>query len=104
VDPTTPAYTHLVLDTCCVINLEATGQLREILCSLGVEAIVAEEVYRDELQFGMRHLGFRAAVDEGVVRIAALEPGEQATLLYLARHLRIDDGEAACGALARHRG
>jgi predicted nucleic acid-binding protein len=98
-----------VVDACVVINLWATGAVREIATAAGVRMLVLEQVATEarldpgstEVITGKprRHSGL---VECGLLRIVALEPGDLARYVELGRDL--DDGEAATLAYAVGRG
>ena len=110
----TDAPRSLLLDASCLLNLHATGRLREIAAALPYDLAVADYVLEREALYTWL-IGpdgtpdQRAPVDlfplvrEGLVRVMRLEhPDEELTFVDLAAS--IDDGEAVTGALAFHRG
>ena len=104
----------LVLDASCLLNLYATGCLREITLAFGGQVEVADYVMEREAIYtwqtdstGTREeatpVDLTLLVEEGLIRVVRLEhPGEQETFVTLAA--LVDDGEAATAALALHRG
>ena len=104
----------LLLDASCLLNLYATGRLREIAEVLPYQLCVAGYVAEQEALY-VRRAGptdaeeVRIPVDlsslyeDGLMQLMCLEnPTEEATYVNLAAHL--DEGEAITGALAFHRG
>ena len=104
----------LVVDASCLLNLYATGHLREIALVVGKQLEVAEYVLDNEAIYtwqtdstGSREeavpVDLTPLVSEGLLQVVKLEhPDDQATFLALAAV--VDDGEAATAALARGRG
>ena len=104
----------LLLDASCLLNLYATGRLRDIALAqpyqLGLADYVLEReaLYVWRSSFGEGHeervaVDLTPLIDEGVIRVLRLDhPEEEATFVNLAS--MIDDGEAITGALAVHRG
>ena len=104
----------LVLDASCLLNLYATGRLREIALAVGGQIEVADYVLEREAIYtwqtdstGTREeavpVDLTPLVEEGIIRVVRLEhSGEQETFVALAA--LVDDGEAATAALALHRG
>ena len=104
----------LVLDASCLLNLYATGRLRDISLAVGAQIEVADYVLEHEAIYtwqtdstGVREeavpVDLAPLVAEGLLHVVRLEhPDDQATFVALAA--LVDDGEAATGALAFHRG
>ena len=95
---------HLLIDTCCLINLCASGELLNILqvISISVKTNIVQEVKR-ELQ-KIEHLEqFESVVEQGLLLIVDFaSDAERNTFITYA--MEIDDGEAATGAIAISRG
>ena len=103
----------LVLDASCLLNLYATGRLREVALAVEAEIEVADYVLEREAIYtwqtdmtGTREeavpVDLTPLVEEGLIRVLRLEhPEEQETFVALAA--LVDDGEAATAALALHR-
>ena len=104
----------LLLDASCLLNLYATGFLREIAASPPYQFAVADYVLEQEALYiwlpepdGTREE--RVSVDlsqlvcEGIVQVMRLEHLEE-ELTFVDLAVSIDDGEATTGALAFHRG
>ena len=104
----------LVLDASCLLNLYATGRLREIALAAGMQLEVAEYVLENEVIYtwqtdatGTREeavpVDLTPLVSEGLIRVVRMEhPDDQAAFVALAA--AVDDGEAATAALAARRG
>lgn len=104
----------LVLDASCLLNLYATGHLREIALTVGARIEVADYVLEREAIYiwqtdstGAREeavpVDLAPLVEEGLIKVVRLEhPDDQSTFVALAA--LVDDGEAATGALALGRG
>lgn len=104
----------LILDACCLLNLYATGRLREIAIAVPFQLAVADYVLEEEALYvwlpdstggpetrmlvDVSHL-----VGEDLLAVVRLEhPEEEALFVDLAAV--VDDGEAVTGALALLRG
>ncbi len=104
----------LLLDASCLLNLYATGRLREIAATLPYQLGVSDYVLErgalytwipDPAGAGERKepVDLSPLVDEGLFHVLRLEhTEEEVTFVDLAAS--IDDGEAITGALAFHRG
>ena len=104
----------LVLDASCLLNLYATGRLREIALVVGMQLEVAEYVLENEVIYtwqtdatGAREeavpVDLTPLGSEGLIRVVRMEhPDDQAAFVALAAV--VDDGEAATAALAARRG
>ncbi len=104
----------LVLDASCLLNLYATGRLREIALAVAAQLKVADYVLEREALYtwhtdpsGIRveavPLDLTLLVKDGLIRVIQLDhPEEQSTFVALAA--LVDDGESATAALALHRG
>ncbi|MEM1171198.1 MAG: type II toxin-antitoxin system VapC family toxin [Cyanobacteria bacterium P01_H01_bin.35] len=103
---------HLILDTCCLINFWASGYPLEILKVIPAQVAVTQVVLEEELQILQRLKNegdesatqFEIAIDQDIVKIVDFESEAEAEtfLNYLANNL--GDGEAATSAIAFHRG
>ncbi|MCY4654386.1 MAG: hypothetical protein OXC95_14625 [Dehalococcoidia bacterium] len=104
----------LILDASCLLNLYATGRLGEVVLTVGARIEVADYVLEHEAIYtwqtdstGTREemvpVDLTPLAEEGLIRAVRLErPDDQSTFVTLAA--LVDDGEAATGALAFHRG
>ena len=110
---TTNPRGRLLLDASCLLNLYATGRMRDIAASIGYRFEVADYVLRYEtlyvLQTNSEDAGEeRTPVDldpligDGLLHVVELW-GEEVLLSFVQLASQIDDGEAATGALAHHR-
>lgn len=110
----TRRFESLLLDASCLLNLFATGRLREIADVLPYQLCVAGYVAEREALY-VRRAGptdaeeVRIPVDlsplyeDSLMQLMCLEgPSEEATYVNLAANL--DEGEAITGALAFQRG
>ena len=107
-------FDSLLLDANCLLNLYATGRLRDITVALPYQFWVADYVVEYEALFIWRPsstdgrdvrepVDLTSLLEEGLIQLMRLEhPAEEATFIDLAADL--DDGEAVTGALALHRG
>ena len=103
----------VLLDTCILINLYATGRLTEILTAVPVHFVVCDVVVReshyvrrggDGEDAGEREpVDLQTALDGRQLEIVASDD-EDELLTYIDLTLTIDDGEAMSAALAIHRG
>ena len=110
---TTPPQS-LLLDASCLLNLCATGRLREIAAALPYQLGVADYVLEREALYiwvqdpdgtGERQepVDLSSLVREGLIHVMQLEnPEEELTFVDLAASM--EDGEAVTGALAFNRG
>ena len=104
----------LLLDASCLLNLYATGQLRDIALAQPYRLGVAEYVLEREALYVWRassdeEHGQQVLVDltpliqDGIIQVLQLEHHEEeATFVNLAS--MVNDGEAITAALAVHRG
>ena len=104
----------LLLDASCLLNLYATGRLREIAAALPYHLAVADYVLEQEALYTLvadpdgtllqrEPVDLSPLVGKGLIRLMRLEhPDEELAFVDLAA--LIDDGEAVTGALAFHRG
>ena len=107
-------FDSLLLDANCILNLYATGHLREITCGLPYQFRIADYVLKHEALYiwhpsptdgsvVQEPVEMTPLVEEGLIQLMRLEgSAEEATFVELAADL--DDGEAVTGALAFHRG
>jgi predicted nucleic acid-binding protein len=102
---------HVVLDTCCILNFYASGNFLEILEAIPAQVMVTEVVRRQELKT-LQYLEngeskgaiyFEKAVEEGLISIVDFESeSEEETFINYASEVG-DDGESATFAIAFHR-
>lgn len=107
-------FDSLLLDANCILNLYATGHLREIIGGLPYQFRIADYVLKHEALYiwhpsptddsdVQEPVEMTPLVEEGLIQLMRLEGwAEEASLVELAADL--DDGEAVTGALAFHRG
>lgn len=100
----------VILDACCLINLCASGALREILRSSSHRWYVCEGVM-NETQFVYAQRGeervkepidFHPWLADGTLIMTAVKGGDELAL-YVHYAAVLDDGEAMCMAIARAR-
>src|SRR4051812_42960648 len=106
------SHAERIWDACSLLNLAATGRIRDIISGTDSNYLVAE-VRRNEV-FKLRSLpeeqsstdfvefDFSIYIEEGLFQEVDLTPAEQATFEQFA--VEIDDGEARTAAVAVHRG
>ena len=104
----------LLLDAGCLLNLCATGRLREIaevlpyqLCVAGYvaeqEALYVRRAGPTDVEEAQIPVDLSPLYEKCLMQLMCLEDSsEEATFVNLAAHL--DEGEAIAGALAFHRG
>jgi predicted nucleic acid-binding protein len=106
-----------IVDSCCLINLFAAGNLPTVISTLGrrlyVPAKVLEETLYirereggtgvDEPKLVQREVNLTAAFEAGLLHRCDLE-GEAELALFVQLAAVLDDGEAACLAIAKARG
>ena len=102
-----------IIDTCCLLNLFASGQPRAILHSLG-GIHVSEHVQGEALwirehdnesppQLIPKQLDLTECIDDGAIAICRLEQ-EQEFEQFVQFAQQLDDGEASVLAIAKARG
>jgi predicted nucleic acid-binding protein len=102
---------HIVLDTCCILNFYASGNFLEILEAIPAQVVVTEVVRAQELKT-LQRLGseenegaiyFEKAVKKGLISIVDFESEAEAeTFINYTSQMR-DEGESATFAIAFHR-
>lgn len=114
-EPITTGQDTLILDSCCLLNLYASGQMGPILTTLAEQVRVAayvQEVEALRVYVVSKRAEPRATervklepfIEAGLLQIVALEnEGEKQLFATLAAQ-RLDDGEAISLALAIERG
>lgn len=111
-------HSHVILDTCCILNFCASGHFLEILQSIPAVTTVAEVVKTQELLTLQRVEGdddvddnnneqkssqLEQAIAKKLLTIVDFESEAEAeTFLNYAAEMK-DDGESATGAIAFHR-
>jgi len=99
-----------VVDSSCLINLCAAGDLATILPPIGLRFVVPPAV-KDEVHHLRRRSGvdavleaidLRGAIDAGLIGVCDLE-SERETELYVEFAAALDDAEAMCIAIAAAR-
>jgi predicted nucleic acid-binding protein len=103
----------VIMDACCLINLCAAGELVSLLTSLRWEIyvsrhVLAEAYYilqedpEDESQLVPARIDLQPAIEGGSLRTCDVAAGEEMNL-FVRLAATLDDGEAACLAIAKSR-
>jgi predicted nucleic acid-binding protein len=103
-----------IVDSCCVINLYAAGNLLSLIPPLGVGLHVPGKVLEESLyvrqpdpadatKLVQRPVDLSPALQAGVLHRCDLE-GQTELALFVQLATTLDDGEAACLAIAKTRG
>jgi predicted nucleic acid-binding protein len=103
-----------IVDSCCVINLYAAGNLLTLLPPLGLRLHVPEKVLEESLfvrqsdpadatKQVQRAVDLTPVIAAGLLHRCDLE-GEEELNLFVQLAMTLDDGEAACLAIAKVRG
>jgi len=103
-----------IVDSCCVINLYAAGNLLTLLPPLGLRLQVPEKVLEESLnvrqpdpaaaaKLVQRAVDLAPAFQAGLLHRCDLEAEEELNL-FIQVATTLDDGEAACMAIAKSRG
>lgn len=104
----------MVLDTCCLINLYASQRLQMLIRTVFDQAIIPEQVVGESLfirqpddknpeQLVPAVINLDALVMDATVKVVGLEQREELDQFIQLATL-LDDGEAACVAIASSRG
>jgi predicted nucleic acid-binding protein len=102
---------HIVLDTCCILNFYASGKFSEILEAIPAQVVVTEVVRSQELTTLQRldnqesegAIHFDKVVKEGLISIVDFESEAEAeTFINYTAQMK-DEGESATFAIAVHR-
>jgi hypothetical protein len=88
-------HSHLLLDTCCLINAHVTGLLADIVRSLPAQVVVVEDIRREVQRFDLQPY-----LDQGVLLLDDMAEHEAELFLRLLVEGGLGDGEAAVGAVA----
>ena len=92
---------HLLIDTCCMINLCASGELLNILQVIKAQSIIVQTV-KDELKEVENIEQFKTAIEQNLLQIVDFESDAEETS-FVNYAAILDDGEAATGAIAINR-
>ena len=103
-----------VLDACCMINLYASGEMCSILSVTSADfhvprIAIQEALYvltpdQDEPQnTTLEEINLTPAIESGLLRACDLESDEE-NRLFVQFAAEVDDGEAACLAIAKAHG
>lgn len=88
-------HTHLLLDTCCLINAHVTGMLTDIIRSVPARVVVLEDVRREIQRFDLQPYA-----DQGVLSFDDMVEQEPELFVRLLIEGGLDDGETAVRAVA----
>ena len=103
-----------IVDSCCVINLYAAGNLLSVLpVTLGLrlhvpQVVLAESLYirqpdpADSTKLALRDVDLTPVIGAGLLHRCDLQ-GEDELNLFVQLATMLDDGEAACLAIAKVR-
>ena len=103
-----------IVDSCCVINLYAAGNLLTLLPPLGRRLHIPEKVLEESLyvrqpdpadaaKLVQRAVDLAPVIEAGLLHRCDLE-GEEELNLFVQLATTLDDGEAACLTIAKVRG
>lgn len=103
-----------IVDSCCIINLYAAGNLLTLLPPLGLrlhvpEKVLGESLYvrqpdpADTTKLVQRAVDLAPLIEAGLLHRCDLA-GEDELNLFVQLATTLDDGEAACLAIAKLRG
>lgn len=97
-----------VIDSCCLINLRAVGDLTDVLPHLGLswhvppavetEALFLRTIAADGSR-GREPIDLQPSISAGILRLCRLQPGTE-TELYVELAAELHDGEAMSLAIA----
>ena len=100
------------MDACCLVNLYSAGDLRQFIPSMGLTWHIPIVVVDETLfvrgvdsagQSTREPIDLQPVIDAGLVRVCEVGGGTE-TALYVQFAGQVDDGEAMCLAIAKHRG
>ena len=103
----------VVLDACCLINLHAAGKMDSIVSDLAYDFFVVRIVLNEALfirrapaaaesEPTLERVDLSTAIDSGLLQLCDLSDTENESFVEFAQN--VDDGEAQCLAVAKHRG
>jgi len=93
---------HLLLDTCCLLNFHASGQFLEILKVIPAQVAIVEEVKQELTQIDRTEIE-EAIAQDLLIAVDFASDAEAGNFVNYAA-ARLGDGEAATGAIAVERG
>jgi len=105
----------IILDACCVINLYASGYMRDILETIPPQVSVAayvlyeesNRIYTGPLDDPTREtelINLQPFIDDNLIQIVSLEcEAEENSVIEFSSVRRVDTGEAVTAAIAIHR-
>ncbi|MBP0014458.1 MAG: hypothetical protein J7545_05805 [Roseofilum sp. SBFL] len=92
---------HLLLDTCCLLNFHASGQCLEILQVIPAQVAIVEEVKQELTQSDLTEI--EQAIAENLLIAVDFASDSEAENFVNYAAARLGDGEAATGAIAVER-
>ncbi len=107
-------HNGLILDTCCVMNLYASGVMKKVLSSLGKsiyissyclneEALTVFSISKSASPTKKEKINLMPMINEGFLSVADLETEKEKTSFLDFASKRMDNGEASTMAIALHR-
>ncbi len=105
----------IILDACCIINLYASGYMRNILESIPRQVFVAtyvlyaesNRIYTgppDDSTRETKSINLQPFIDDNLIQVASLESeAEENTVIKFSSVRRVDTGEAITATIAIHR-
>lgn len=100
----------ILLDTCVLINLAATGHLEQIVLLRGCRFLICSAVAQESMflrspdfEAESERVPLDSLIESGALTVCSVE-GEEEEALYVAYAAHLDDGEAMSLALAEARG
>jgi predicted nucleic acid-binding protein len=110
----TSSHDCVILDACCVMNLYASRKMSEIIASIAelvtvtvyvkdVEALFVYKKSKQEAPAEKESVNLQPMIDEGLLKVVDFESEAEKISFVNLTVQRMDDGEAATGAIAIHR-
>ena len=93
---------RLIIDACCLINLDVSGQLLDIASCFSPPLAVSDVVYEEEFLTSDQRGDTDKAIKSTIIEKISLEDTELAMLVRYASEMG-DDGESATFAIAINR-
>jgi predicted nucleic acid-binding protein len=101
-------HDHLILDACCVINLQVSGKVREILQAVDTSLVVAQDVKEVEVLYTdepdeKQPITLDELIAGGILQVTDFETEEEADTAVDLAAMGLDMGESVTAAIAIHR-
>lgn len=101
-------HDHLILDACCVINLQVSGKVREILQAVDTALVVAQDVKDVEIlhtdEPGEKQpITLDELIAGGILQVTDFETEDEADTAVDLASMGLDLGESVTAAIAMHR-